>query len=109
MSVSEKKWTELDAAQHRAHAMRLLDGLEVIGREKRLKVARAILYMAQGQSTGISCVFEAIVACHHKEFVPFSLQGRLQNAAVKRKCSTGIDTTSFCCSTSGPFLLWWNS
>lgn len=49
LSVSEKKWTELDAAEHRAHAMRLLDGLEVIAREKRLKVARAILYMAQGQ------------------------------------------------------------
>lgn len=47
--VAEKKWTELDAAEHRAHTMRLLDGLEVIAREKRLKVARAILYMAQGQ------------------------------------------------------------
>ncbi|MEQ2211301.1 hypothetical protein XENOCAPTIV_022218 [Xenoophorus captivus] len=47
--VSDKKWTDLDAAQHRAHAMRLLDGLEVIAREKRLKAARAILYMAQGQ------------------------------------------------------------
>lgn len=50
-SVSEKKWTELDEDQHRAHAMRLLDSLEVIAREKRLKVARAILYMAQGEST----------------------------------------------------------
>lgn len=48
--VSDKKWTELDEAQHRAHAMRLLDSLEVTAREKRLKVARAILYMAQGQS-----------------------------------------------------------
>lgn len=28
--------------------MRLLDGLEVTAREKRLKVARAILYVAQG-------------------------------------------------------------
>ncbi|XP_078533766.1 striatin-interacting protein 2 isoform X2 [Lissotriton helveticus] len=28
--------------------MRLLDGLEVVDREKRLKVARAILYLAQG-------------------------------------------------------------
>uniref|UniRef100_A0A8C6KXV9 Striatin interacting protein 1 n=1 Tax=Nothobranchius furzeri TaxID=105023 RepID=A0A8C6KXV9_NOTFU len=46
--VFDKKWTELDAAQHRAHALRLLDSLEVITREKRLKVARAILYMAQG-------------------------------------------------------------
>lgn len=46
--VPDKKWTELDAEQHRAHAMRLLDSLEVTARDKRLKVARAILYMAQG-------------------------------------------------------------
>lgn len=50
LTVSDKKWTELDAVQHRAHAMRLLDGLEVIARERRLKVARAILYMAQGKA-----------------------------------------------------------
>lgn len=56
-SVSDKKWTELDAAQHRAHAMRLLDGLEVIARDKRLKVARAILYMAQGKYTSSFCWF----------------------------------------------------
>lgn len=48
--VCDKKWTELDAPHHRAHAMRMLDGLEVTAREKRLKVARAILYMVQGQS-----------------------------------------------------------
>lgn len=47
-AVSDKKWTELDTNQHRTHAMRLLDGLEVTAREKRLKVARAILYVAQG-------------------------------------------------------------
>lgn len=29
--------------------MRLLDGLEVVNRDKRLKVARAILYLAQGK------------------------------------------------------------
>uniref|UniRef100_A0A8C9VJH3 Striatin interacting protein 1 n=1 Tax=Scleropages formosus TaxID=113540 RepID=A0A8C9VJH3_SCLFO len=46
--VKDKKWTELSAPEHRAHAMRLLDGLDVTAREKRLKVARAILYMAQG-------------------------------------------------------------
>uniref|UniRef100_A0A8C7Z3F8 Striatin interacting protein 1 n=1 Tax=Oryzias sinensis TaxID=183150 RepID=A0A8C7Z3F8_9TELE len=57
--VSDKKWTELDAAQHRAHAMRLLDSLEVIVREKRLKVARAILYMTQG--TFAECSSEAEV------------------------------------------------
>lgn len=55
--VPDKQWTELDADQHRAHAMRLLDGLEVIAREKRLKVARAILYMAQGQFTSPSSVW----------------------------------------------------
>ncbi|KAB0393875.1 hypothetical protein E2I00_011583 [Balaenoptera physalus] len=38
MHVTDKKWTELDASQHRTHAMRLLDGLEVTAREKRLKV-----------------------------------------------------------------------
>ncbi|KAG8517689.1 Striatin-interacting protein 1 [Galemys pyrenaicus] len=46
--VTDKKWTELDTNHHRTHAMRLLDGLEVTAREKRLKVARAILYVAQG-------------------------------------------------------------
>lgn len=46
--MTDKKWTELDTNQHRTHAMRLLDGLEVTAREKRLKVARAILYVAQG-------------------------------------------------------------
>lgn len=48
--VRDKKWTELDKNQHRTHAMRLLDGLEVTAREKRLRVARAILYVAQGTS-----------------------------------------------------------
>ncbi|NXK80055.1 STRP1 protein, partial [Amazona guildingii] len=46
--MRDKKWTELDRNQHRTHAMRLLDGLEVTAREKRLRVARAILYVAQG-------------------------------------------------------------
>lgn len=48
-AVPDQKWTELDLVQHKTHAMRLLDGLDVIGRERRLKVARAILYMAQGK------------------------------------------------------------
>lgn len=47
-TVLDKKWIELDTNQHRTHAMRLLDGLEVTAREKRLRVARAILYVAQG-------------------------------------------------------------
>lgn len=39
---------ELDLPHQKAYVMRLLDGLEVVDREKRLKVARAILYLAQG-------------------------------------------------------------
>lgn len=34
--------------EQRAYIMRLLDALEVTDRDKRLKVARAILYLAQG-------------------------------------------------------------
>uniref|UniRef100_A0A4W3IYY2 Striatin interacting protein 2 n=1 Tax=Callorhinchus milii TaxID=7868 RepID=A0A4W3IYY2_CALMI len=48
LAVKGKKWVELDEAEHKAYIMRLLDGLEVINREKRLKFARAILYLAQG-------------------------------------------------------------
>ncbi|KAK2517239.1 hypothetical protein Q9233_013267 [Columba guinea] len=43
-----RRWLELDGAQHKAYVMRLLDALEVVNRDKRLKVARAILYLAQG-------------------------------------------------------------
>eukprot|EP00061_Rhincodon_typus_P016619 g44927.t1 len=45
-----KKWVELEEDEHKSYLMRLLDGLEVINREKRLKFARAILYLAQGES-----------------------------------------------------------
>uniref|UniRef100_A0A8B9F4D6 Striatin interacting protein 2 n=1 Tax=Amazona collaria TaxID=241587 RepID=A0A8B9F4D6_9PSIT len=41
-------WLELDGARQKAYVMRLLDGLEVVNRDKRLRVARAILYLAQG-------------------------------------------------------------
>nr|XP_060477836.1 striatin-interacting protein 1 [Panthera onca] len=63
--VTDKKWTELDTNQHRTHAMRLLDGLEVTAREKRLKVARAILYVAQG--TFGECSSEAEVQSWMRE------------------------------------------
>lgn len=43
-----RRWIELTADEHRAYVMRLLDALEVTDRDKRLKVARAILYLAQG-------------------------------------------------------------
>ncbi|KYO38869.1 hypothetical protein Y1Q_0023524 [Alligator mississippiensis] len=46
--VQGKRWPDLDTAQQKAYVMRLLDGLEVVNRDKRLRVARAILYLAQG-------------------------------------------------------------
>ena len=43
-----KRWIELTVDEQRAYVMSLLDALEVTDRDKRLKVARAILYLAQG-------------------------------------------------------------
>uniref|UniRef100_G3Q585 Striatin interacting protein 2 n=1 Tax=Gasterosteus aculeatus aculeatus TaxID=481459 RepID=G3Q585_GASAC len=43
-----RRWTELTLEEQRSYVMRLLDALEVTDRDKRLKVARAILYLAQG-------------------------------------------------------------
>lgn len=43
-----RRWIELTVEEQRAYVMRLLDALEVTDRDKRLKVARAILYLAQG-------------------------------------------------------------
>ncbi|XP_061770527.1 striatin-interacting protein 1 homolog isoform X3 [Nerophis ophidion] len=43
-----RRWIDLSAEEQRAYVMRLLDDLEVTDRDKRLKVARAILYLAQG-------------------------------------------------------------
>ena len=47
-TVQGKRWSALDAPRQKAYVMRLLDGLEVVSRDQRLKVARAILYLAQG-------------------------------------------------------------
>ncbi|CAB1333736.1 unnamed protein product [Coregonus sp. 'balchen'] len=46
--VRGTRWIELGQERQRAYVMRLLDALEVTDRDKRLKVARAILYLAQG-------------------------------------------------------------
>lgn len=53
---------ELRVEEQRAYVMRLLDALEVTDRDKRLKVARAILYLAQGvcvcvRTRGCVCVW----------------------------------------------------
>lgn len=49
--ISGRRWIELTVEEQRTYVMRLLDALEVTDRDKRLKVARAILYLAQGASS----------------------------------------------------------
>uniref|UniRef100_A0A3Q3L8R2 Striatin interacting protein 2 n=1 Tax=Mastacembelus armatus TaxID=205130 RepID=A0A3Q3L8R2_9TELE len=48
LAARGRRWIELTVEEQRAYVMRLLDALEVTDRDKRLKVARAILYLAQG-------------------------------------------------------------
>jgi len=47
-AARDRRWIELTVEEQRSYVMRLLDALEVTDRDKRLKVARAILYLAQG-------------------------------------------------------------
>uniref|UniRef100_A0A8C2PIY3 Striatin interacting protein 2 n=1 Tax=Capra hircus TaxID=9925 RepID=A0A8C2PIY3_CAPHI len=46
--VQGEEWLELEEDAQKAYVMGLLDRLEVVSRERRLKVARAVLYLAQG-------------------------------------------------------------
>ncbi|XP_072521994.1 striatin-interacting protein 1 homolog isoform X2 [Salminus brasiliensis] len=93
--VEGKRWVELDAVQHRAHAMRLLDGLDVTGREKRLKVARAILYMAQG--TFADCSSEAEVQ-HWIRYNIFLLLDVGTFSALVELLNMEIDNSAACSS-----------
>ncbi|XP_036719172.1 striatin-interacting protein 1 isoform X2 [Balaenoptera musculus] len=95
MHVTEKKWTELDTSQHRTHAMRLLDGLEVTAREKRLKVARAILYVAQG--TFGECSSEAEVQSWMRYNIFLLLEVGTFNALVEL-LNMEIDNSAACSS-----------
>lgn len=47
--VQGEEWLELEEDAQKAYVMGLLDRLEVVSRERRLKVARAVLYLAQGE------------------------------------------------------------
>lgn len=47
--VQGKEWLELEEDAQKAYVMGLLDRLEVVSRDRRLKVARAVLYLAQGE------------------------------------------------------------
>nr|XP_009931450.1 PREDICTED: striatin-interacting protein 1 [Opisthocomus hoazin] len=93
--VRDKKWTELDKNQHRTHAMRLLDGLEATEREKRLKVARAILYVAQG--TFGECGSEAEVQAWMRYNIFLLLEVGTFNALVEL-LNMEIDNSAACSS-----------
>ncbi|KGL76556.1 Striatin-interacting protein 1, partial [Tinamus guttatus] len=93
--VRDKKWTELDKNQHRTHAMRLLDGLEVTAREKRLRVARAILYVAQG--TFGECSSEADVQAWMRYNIFLLLEVGTFNALVEL-LNMEIDNSAACSS-----------
>ncbi|NWR79725.1 STRP1 protein, partial [Centropus unirufus] len=93
--VRDKKWTELDKKQHRTHAMRLLDGLEVTAREKRLRVARAILYVAQG--TFGECGSEAEVQAWMRYNIFLLLEVGTFNALVEL-LNMEIDNSAACSS-----------
>ncbi|NWU72980.1 STRP1 protein, partial [Pterocles burchelli] len=93
--VRDRKWTELDKNQHRTHAMRLLDGLEVTAREKRLRVARAILYVAQG--TFGECGSEAEVQAWMRYNIFLLLEVGTFNALVEL-LNMEIDNSAACSS-----------
>ncbi|NXX11239.1 STRP1 protein, partial [Podargus strigoides] len=93
--VRDKKWIELDKNQQRTHAMRLLDGLEVTAREKRLKVARAILYVAQG--TFGECGSEAEVQAWMRYNIFLLLEVGTFNALVEL-LNMEIDNSAACSS-----------
>uniref|UniRef100_A0A8C5JR16 Striatin interacting protein 1 n=1 Tax=Junco hyemalis TaxID=40217 RepID=A0A8C5JR16_JUNHY len=93
--VRDKKWPELERTQHRTHAMRLLDGLEVTARERRLRVARAILYVAQG--TFGECSSEAEVQAWMRYNIFLLLEVGTFNALVEL-LNMEIDNSAACSS-----------
>uniref|UniRef100_A0A8C3VE50 Striatin interacting protein 1 n=1 Tax=Catharus ustulatus TaxID=91951 RepID=A0A8C3VE50_CATUS len=93
--VRDRRWPELERTQHRTHAMRLLDGLEVTAREKRLRVARAILYVAQG--TFGECSSEAEVQAWMRYNIFLLLEVGTFNALVEL-LNMEIDNSAACSS-----------
>ncbi|GCB65350.1 hypothetical protein scyTo_0007697 [Scyliorhinus torazame] len=68
-----KKWVELEEDEHKSYLMRLLDGLEVISRERRLKFARAILYLAQGVFEDCYTETEVVHWARHNVFLLYEM------------------------------------
>ncbi|KAF7254581.1 Striatin-interacting protein 2 [Varanus komodoensis] len=71
--VKGRRWSELDLARQKAYVMRLLDGLEVVNRDKRLKVARVILYLAQGVFGECDTEAEVLDWARHNNFLLYQM------------------------------------
>ncbi|KAG9346873.1 hypothetical protein JZ751_005800 [Albula glossodonta] len=93
--VKEKKWTQLGVSEQRAYVMRLLDMLEVTNREKRLKVARAILYLAQGVFDECDTEVDVLHWSRHNVFL---LYGMGTFTALLELLSMEIDNNQACSS-----------
>uniref|UniRef100_A0A672RTQ9 Striatin-interacting protein 1 homolog n=1 Tax=Sinocyclocheilus grahami TaxID=75366 RepID=A0A672RTQ9_SINGR len=59
--------------EQRAYVMRLLDALEVTDRDKRLKVARAILYLAQGVFDECDTETDVLYWSRHNVFLLYDM------------------------------------
>uniref|UniRef100_A0A673H4K2 Striatin-interacting protein 1 homolog n=1 Tax=Sinocyclocheilus rhinocerous TaxID=307959 RepID=A0A673H4K2_9TELE len=66
-------WMELSMEEQRAYVMRLLDALEVTDRDKRLKVARAILYLAQGVFDECDTETDVLYWSRHNVFLLYDM------------------------------------
>ncbi|XP_020857973.1 striatin-interacting protein 2 isoform X4 [Phascolarctos cinereus] len=93
--VQGRGWLELEEASQKAYIMRLLDRLEVVNREQRLKVARAILYLAQG--TFGECDTEADVL-HWSRYNSFLLYQMGTFTAFLELLRMETDNTQACSS-----------
>ncbi|XP_039616919.1 striatin-interacting protein 1 homolog isoform X2 [Polypterus senegalus] len=71
--VQNRRWIDLDTAAQKTYIMRLLDALEVTNREKRLKVSRAILYLAQGVFAECDTEMEALYWSRHNIFLLYNM------------------------------------
>ncbi|XP_026545010.1 striatin-interacting protein 2, partial [Notechis scutatus] len=68
-----QQWSELDLTQQKTYVMRLLDGLEVVSRDQRLKVARAVLYLAQGVFGECDTEADVLYWARHNSFLLYQM------------------------------------
>uniref|UniRef100_A0AAY4ENM5 Striatin interacting protein 2 n=1 Tax=Denticeps clupeoides TaxID=299321 RepID=A0AAY4ENM5_9TELE len=71
--MNDRRWRELGVEEQRAYIMRLLDALEVTDRDKRLKVARAILYLAQGVFDECDTEMDTLHCSRHNIFLLYEM------------------------------------